>query len=160
HDEIPVEHPLHGGNFDVIGVQARVALTDRLTFIADKSGYAWFRPGIGPDTDGFLNVAAGLRYLVIRDVPRQFLLSVGAQFEPQTGESRVFQNQKGGVLTGFTTAAKQFGCWHLVGTAGYQVPMDHDENSSFYYASVHLDRSFFGWLYPLFEVNWFHYDEG
>jgi hypothetical protein len=157
-NEIPTEHPLHGGDFQMIGAQARVALTDRLTFIADKSGYAWIHPGIGGETDGFLNVAAGLKYLIIRDVSTQFLWSVGAQFEPQTGEGRVFQNQGDGVLTGFTTVGKQFGCWHFLGTGGYQFPMERDQGSSFYYVSLHLDRQFFHFLYPLVEVNWFHYD--
>jgi hypothetical protein len=160
-DEIPSDHPLHGGNFQIIGVQARVALTDRLTFIADKSGYAWIHPGAGgSETDGFLNVAAGLKYLIIRDVPDQFLWSVGAQFEPQTGEGRVLQSQGDGVWTAFTTAGKQLGEWHVLGTFGYQFPADRSQNSSFYYASAHLDRQVCHFLYPLVEFNWFHYDHG
>jgi hypothetical protein len=160
-NNIPSGHPFHGGDFQVIGLQARVALTERLTFIADKDGYAWIHPGNTPETDGFLNVAAGLKYLIIRDPASQFLWSVGAQFEPQTGEGRVFQNQGDGVLTAFTTMGKQFGGnWHLLGTVGYQLPMEPAQNSSFFYTSLHLDRQFFHFLYPLFEVNWFHYDRG
>jgi hypothetical protein len=160
-DEIPSTHPLGGGSFQAIGVQARVALTDRLTFIADKDGYAWIHPGNGGEDDGFLNVAAGLKYLLVRDVPHQFLWSVGAQYEPQTGEGKVFQSQGDGVLSAWTTMGKQF-CdrWHVIGTAGYQFPMESSQNSSFYYTSVHLDRCFFNWLYPLAELNWFHYNQG
>ena len=159
-NNIPTDHPLHGGNFQIIGLQADVALTDRLTFIADKSGFAWFNPGTGPDTDGLMDVAAGLKYLIIRDVADQFLWSVGAQFEPRTGEARVYQSQGEGVFTGFTTAAKQLGnCWHLLGTAGYQFGLESNQSSSFYYASTHIDRQFFGWLYPLFEWNWYYYSE-
>jgi hypothetical protein len=160
-NEIPTGHPLQGGNFEVISLQARVALTERLTFIADKSGFAWIHPGGSPEEDGFLNVAAGLKYLLVRDVPSQFLWSVGAQFEPQTGEGRVFQNQGNGVLTAWTTMGKQFhDRWHLLGTAGYQFPLEGNDNSSFYYTSVHLDRRFFSWLYPLAELNWYHYNQG
>jgi hypothetical protein len=160
-DEIPTGHPLGGGNFEIIGVQARVALTDRLTFIADKSGYAWIHPGNAPEEDGFINVAAGLKYLIVRDVASQFLWSVGAQFEPQTGEGRVFQNQGDGVMSAWTTLCKQFGeRWHVLATVGYQFPFDASQNSAFYYTSVHLDRCFFHCLYPLAELNWFHYSQG
>ncbi len=160
-DEIPTGQALHGGNFEVVALQARVALTDRLTFLADQSGYTWIHPGNAAEEDGFLNVAAGLKYLLIRDVATQFLLSVGAQFEPQTGEGRVYQNQGDGVLSAWVTAGKQFADrWHLLSTSGYQFPIDPSQNSSFFYTSVHLDRRFFSWLYPLAELNWFHYDKG
>jgi hypothetical protein len=161
-NEIPTGRPLGGGNFQVIGLQARVALTERLTFIADKSGYAWIHPsGDFSDSEGFLNVAAGLRYLLVRDVASQFLWSVGAQFEPQTGSGQVYQNQGDGVMTAWTTMGKQFGDrWHLIGTVGYQFPIEGDQNSRFFYTSVHLDRRFCSCLYPLAELNWFHYSQG
>jgi hypothetical protein len=160
-NEIPTAHPLHGDNFEIIGLQARVALTDRLTFLFDKSGFAWIHPGNAPESDGFINVAAGLKYLLVRDVPGQFLWSVGAQFEPQTGEGRVYQNQGDGVMSAWTTMGKEFCCrWHLLTTVGYQFPVDGDQSSRFIYTSVHLDRRCFNFLYPLAELNWFHYTQG
>jgi len=160
-DSIPPDHPLRGGNFQVIGLQVRVALTDRLSLTVDKGVYAWIHPGSGPEQDGFINIAAGLKYLLVRDVENQFLWSAGFMYEPQTGEGSVFQNQGHGVMTAFTTAGKQLAdYYHVLGTFGYQFPLDSNQNSSFFYTSLHLDRQVCGWLYPLIELNWFHYAAG
>ncbi len=158
---IDPNHPFHGGNFQVVGLEFRVALTDRLTFLADKDGYAVLHLGDGSHTEGWLNINAGLRYLLIRDVEDQFLLSAGFTYEPRTGESAVFQGQGDGVLSVFTTAGKEFGeTTHFLGTFGYQFPFAEKSNSSFFYTSLHLDRQLMGWVYPLIELNWFHYASG
>ncbi len=160
-DWIPKDNPLNGGNFQAYGLQVRVALTDRLSFIADKDGYLAIHPGNGPEVSGYLNVAAGLKYAFIRDVENQFLVTGGLMFEPQTGESKAFQGQGSGLFTAFGIVGKEFGdCYHFIGNAGYQLPADRSQNSSFFYTSVHLDKQLYGWLYPLVEVNWFHWTEG
>lgn len=160
HNHIPGAHPLRGGDFQVYALQVRVALTERLTLIADKDGYATINPGAGPSTDGFLNLGIGLKYVFIRDVERQFLLAGGFMYEPQTGEADVFQGHGDGTFTFFLTSGKQLaGCWHLLGTVGYQVPVDSNANSSYYYTSLHLDRQM-GRFYPLVEMNWYHWVAG
>jgi len=158
---IPNEHPLQGGDFQAYGLQVRVALTDRLSFIADKDGYASIHPGVGPDRNGWLDIALGLKYALVRDVDRQLLVPAGVQFEPQTGEEKVFQGHGDGLFTVFTSAGKGF-CngFHVIANAGYQFPADSAENSSFFYSQLHLDRQLFGWIYPLVELNWFHYTAG
>ncbi len=160
-DWIPSEHPFGGGNFQVYGLQARVALTDRLSFIADKDGFATIHPGRGNNSDGWINIAAGLKYAFVRDVENQFLVVGGFQYEPQTGESKVFSGQGKGVFSVFGTAGKGF-CngVHLIGNAGYQFPVERSENSSYAFSQIHLDKQLCGWLYPLVEANWFHYTEG
>src|SRR5262245_13442662 len=62
---IPDEHPFQGGDLQAYGLQVRVALTERLSFIADKDGYACINPGNGPSQDGWLNIAAGLKYALV-----------------------------------------------------------------------------------------------
>jgi hypothetical protein len=158
---MPSNHPLfRGGNYQVAAVQARIALTERLSIIADKDGYGFIHPGgQSPlaNSDGWLNIAAGLKYVLIRDVENQFLLSAGFQYELNTGEGNVFQNHGDGVWTVFLTTGKEFNCdTHFVGTLGHSRATDPAENSSFLYANLHLDRRF-GKLYPLIEMNWFHY---
>src|SRR5262245_41459199 len=140
-DWIPSEHPFHGGDFQAYGLQVRVALTDRLSFIADKDGYASIHPGNGPDRNGWLDIALGLKYALIRDPERQLLVTTGFQFEPQTGEEKVFQGHGDGLFTVFTSAGKGF-CngFHVIANAGYQFPADSAENSSFFYSQLHLDR--------------------
>lgn len=160
-DWIPNEHPFQGGDFQAYGMQVRVALTDRLSFIADKDGYATIHPGVGPNSDGWLNIAAGFKYALIRDVDRQLLVTAGLQFEPQTGETAVFQGHGDGIFTVFTSTGKGF-CngIHVIANAGYQFPADSAENSSFFYSQLHVDKQLFGCIYPLAELNWFHYTAG
>ncbi len=158
---IPEEHPLNGGEAQIYALQLRLALTERLTLIADRDGIATLSPGALPSETGLLNIGVGLRYLFIRDVENQFLLSGGVMWEPQTGYGNVFQSHGDGTITIFGTAAKEFGCYnHGILNVGYQLPIDRVDNSSFFYTSLHLDRQICGWIYPLVELNWFHYTDG
>jgi hypothetical protein len=161
HNEIPTEHPFAGGNFQVYALQVRVALTERLALIADKDGYIALNPDGAENTNGWLNLAAGLKYTLLRDVEHQRLAAAGFMYEPQSGDSDVFQGQGDGLFTVFGTFGQQIGdCNHFLANLGYQFPVDTAENSSFYYVSLHLDRQLFGWVYPLVELNWFHWVQG
>src|SRR5262249_28175290 len=87
-----------------------------------------------------------------------FLVTLGFQYEAPTGSPRVFQGEGDGVITVFGTAGKEFAeNMHVLATVGYQFPADRPDNSSFVYTSLHLDYGIGGWLYPLAELNWFHY---
>ena len=160
-DIIDPKNALGGGNFQAIAAQADLALSDRLSVIADKDGYAWINPGAVPSSHGFLNIAAGLKYALIRDVENQFIVSGGFMYEPPTGQGEVFQGSGDGTLTFFVCGGKEFQeRTHLLGTVGYQVPLDANANSSFYYTSLHVDYQLLPRLYPLVEMNWFHYVAG
>jgi hypothetical protein len=160
-NEIDPANPLGSGSFQVYAMQLRLALTDRLSLIADKDGIASISPNGGPNQSGFLNLAAGLKYNIIRDVENQFLLSGGLMFEPTTGEGKVFQNIGDGLFTAFLSAGKEINTYnHVIANFGYQFPVDRSQNSSFFYTSLHVDRQMFGWLYPLAEANWFHWVSG
>ena len=158
---VPSDHPLlPSDSAQVYAAQIHVALSERLTFIADKDGYAAIgRPGVA--TDGWLNVAAGLRYLLVRDVENQFLVSASTMYELQSGEASVFQSHGSGLLTLFGTVGKEFAeKYHFIGNVGHVFPVDRTQNSGFFYSSLHLDRAMFDWLYALVEFNWFHYTSG
>lgn len=160
-NHIPTGNPLGSGDFQVYAFQVRVALSDRLSFIADKDGYALIKAKNLGQKNGFLNIAAGFKYAFVRDVESQTLFNAGFMFEPQTGEADAFSSNGDGLFTVFGTYGKEFGkCNHLLLNAGYQFPVDSAENSSYYYAQVHLDRQVFGWLYPLVELNWIHHTQG
>jgi hypothetical protein len=160
-DYIPSDHPFGGGDFQVYGLEARVALTERLTFIADKDGIASIHAHNMRSETGLLNIAVGAKYVLIRDVEDQFLVTTGLMYEPPNGEAKVFQGQGSGVFTTFLSTGKEFAeVYHFLGNFGYQFPADTNQNSSFFYSQVHLDRQVAGWLYPLVEFNWFHYTQG
>jgi hypothetical protein len=160
-NDIPDNHPLGGGDIQVFGMQANLALTERLSIIADKDGFANVQPGAAPGTTGLVNIAAGLKYAFIRDVENQFLLSGVLMFEPPTGEEEVFSGIGAGVFSTSVTAGKEVACdWHVLNTFGYQFPANARDNSSFLYNSFHIDRRLWGCVYPLAELNWFHYTAG
>src|SRR5262245_3053805 len=60
-DYIPSEHPFGGGDFQVYGLQVRAALTERLSFIADKDGILSIHPHNARSQNGWLNIAVGLK---------------------------------------------------------------------------------------------------
>lgn len=152
---------LRGGDFQVYAAQVRVAITDRLTFIADKDGLATINlPGAQSQT-GFLDLAAGLKYTLYRDVENQALGTIGFLYEAPTGEANVFQNHGSGVVTVFGVYGQEFGDkWHLVLNQAFQFGLDSKQNSSFFFTQVHIDKQLFGWLYPLAELNWYQYVNG
>jgi hypothetical protein len=159
-NQIDPGNPLGAGDFQVAAMELRFALTERLTLVADKDGYAWIHAANAPEQHGWLNINLGLKYTLVRDVENQFLVAVGGTWEPQTGEGRVFQNIGTGIFTVFGVVGKEFGqCNHVLFNAGYQFPADPNQNSSFFYSQLHLDRQMLGWLYPLVELNWFHYTD-
>lgn len=160
-NNFPGSHPFGGGNAQVYAMQVNVALTERLAFIADKDGYIVSYPKNTPSFDGWANIAAGLKYTLIRNVERQFVLAVGLMYEIPTGSSNAFQGTGSGIYSPFVTYAKQFGeHTHFMATHGLSVPGDQNRNSTFFYHSWHLDREMWGWFYPLVEMNLFHYTAG
>lgn len=161
-NKIDPQHPFGSGDFQAYGLQLRLALTERLTLIADKDGYAVINPEKGSgQREGWLDLAAGLKYAFIRDVENQFLLTGGFMYEIPSGSGEVFQDHGDGIFTFFASTGKEFDSdTHWLNTVGYHVPVDGDANSSMIYWSTHLDRQYFGWLYPLIEANWYHYVSG
>lgn len=136
-------------------LQTRVALTKRWQVFMDKNGYSFIDPDNAPGVDGWNNLAFGAKYVLIRDVEHQRLLSASVQFEIPTGEADVFQRPSDGSLTGILTFGQEFWCfWHVLGNAGVRAPMSN-EGSTLLFTQLHLDRELSGWLYPLVEFNYY-----
>lgn len=145
-------------SFQVYAGQVNLALTERLSFIAQKDGYAVVNRG--PLGDGFLNVAAGLKYAFIRRPEDQLIVSGGLLYELPTGEAAVFQGYGAGILTPFISAGKGWGKFHSISNFGYSAGLDQNQNSSFLYLSQHFDYQLTKWFYPVAELNWFRYTNG
>ena len=160
-NNFPGSTPIGGGDAQIYAMQVNLAITDRLTFIADKDGYGVFRTTNLKPSNGWLDLAAGFKYTLIRDVENQFLFTVGIMYEMPSGAAQVFQRTGEGIFTPFITYGKQFADhWHFMGTHGYSFGVDPGANSSFFYHSLHLDREINGWFYPLVEMNFFQYTHG
>src|SRR5262245_5190246 len=60
HNSLPGKFLTGGGWIDAVAAELRIALTDRLGFIASKDGYVRSNfNGALPDVDGFANISAG-----------------------------------------------------------------------------------------------------
>lgn len=164
HHTVPTRAPLTGGHVNLIAAQLRAALTDRLSIIATKDGFFTFDGGVanllgGPATDGWADVAAGLKYNLFSDPCCQRLLSAGATFELPVGSTRALQGNGSGEFNLFLTGGTQVGDRsHLVSAAGWRLPTDRVEESQVTYWSTHFDTQLPDTcLYVFGETNWYHW---
>jgi len=147
------------GTYQVYALQLRLALTERLQLFADKDGIVRFSPNPGKSVTGLANIAAGAKYVFIRNVEDQFLFSGAVQYEAPTGYANIFQNQGSGLLGVYGIFAKQFGdSVHLSGQFGENIAMQNQQNG-YFYTHLHVDKRF-GKFVPFFEANWFYYNQG
>lgn len=145
-----------GGDVQLYALQVRAALTDRLSIVAAKDGYAVSsNPLID---DGWADVQAGLKYNLYRDPCCQRLLSVGFGYEAPAGSTRTLQGRGDGQLHFYLTGGTEFAPdWHWVSNTGFRHSIDQDVNSSMFYWSNHVDRRICGGLYGLVEANWYRW---
>ncbi|MBL8850339.1 MAG: hypothetical protein JNG89_11730 [Planctomycetaceae bacterium] len=159
---IPNSNPaFSGGDAQYFAVQARVALTERLSFIANKDGYIWMNsdnPAVIPDDEGWADIAAGLKYNVIRNPSLPLIASVGGTFEVPCGSGGVFQGSGDGEFHLFGTAgAGLTDRSHWLSATGFRLPTNTSQRSQMWYWSNHVDYEVIDTWYGLVELNWFHW---
>lgn len=144
------------GDVDVIAVQLRAAINDRLSIIATKDGYATStNPLID---DGWADVSAGLKYNLFKDPASQRILSGGLVFELPVGSQRTLQGNGDGLFNLFVSGGAQIGCYHWISSSGFLLPTDSSAESQIWFWSNHFDRRIgCSNLYLLAEINWYHY---
>lgn len=161
HNEVPDELLTDGGEIDVIACEVRIALTERLGFIASKDGYADVELDkvLTDDEDGFVNISFGLKYAVFSDPAREAIFTVGVEYEPPTGRLEVsgvrLQGKGSGLLDIFASGAIALGPVGLQAGGGVNVAMDTDFNSSMVHYSMQIDCEIGKGLYPLIAFNGF-----
>jgi len=162
-----IEHnlpPLAGGaipgsDLQVLAMQARVALSENLSFIATKDGFIWASPN-APLDDGWADVAAGLKYNLWKDVECLQILSIGATFELPVGSPQALQGNGSGEFNLFASYGSLLWdcCSHFMTTAGFRLPADRQDENQVFYWSAHIDRQLSGTcLYGFVEGSWFHW---
>jgi hypothetical protein len=151
----PEGHPW-GQNLDQSYLlQGRVALSKRWSAFIDKSGYTFLNRGPEGKVDGWNNLGIGAKYLLVRDVENQFLVSAAVQYEAPTGEASVYQRPSDGSITGVMTIGKELNCfWHVLGNFGVRAPLSN-ESSTLFFSQLHVDYEVAGWLHPLVELNYY-----
>jgi hypothetical protein len=155
---IPDDFLTDGGTVNAVALQGRLAVTDRLGIIATTDGWADldFEAGL-PDTDGFLDLAAGAKYAVISDPAAGEIVTVGARYTAPVGNVETggidLTGSGSGYLDAFVTGAKLYDSGtQLQGSIGFNWGID-DENWSFIHAHAHADHEVLPGLFPLVEAN-------
>jgi hypothetical protein len=156
--ELPDDFITGGGSIDVYALELRLALTDRLGFIASKDGYADIEfDGVLPDESGWANISAGLKYALIDDPANQTIVTAGVEYEMPIGTLETagidLQGDGDGFVDFFLTGAR---AWHKVGlqgSIGYNLALDDDRNSSVLHYSAHIDYELAPNFFPIAEIN-------
>ena len=144
-----------GGFVNVYALQLRYAVNDRLAIIATKDGYIdTHTPGIG-NRNGWADLAAGLKYALIKDDAHDFQLTPGFTFTLPTGNEKVFQGNGKGQGNIFVSAVKGFGNLHFTANVGGNIPLDMSKNTAALHYSGMLDYWVCRWFTPFVSLNAF-----
>lgn len=157
--EIPDHSVLMGGEVWVAALQARLAITDRLAFIATKDGYIWTKPdnpALKHD-DGFANIAAGFKYALIDDRENNFIVTPRLVIEVPVGQDNVYMGYGDGIAVTSVSAGYQVAGVNILGDFGFQVPFNRNKQSTSMLYHLHLSYPIFEYFVPLVELNGWHY---
>lgn len=145
-----------GGDIQLLAVQLRAALTDRLSIVASKDGYATSSNAL--IADGWADFAMGLKYNLLADAQQQRLLSTGFHYELPVGTPRTLQGNGDGEFHLYLTGGTEiFDYGHWISASGFRLPSDPNTESSMWYWSNHLDYEVADGWYLLTEFNWFNW---
>lgn len=158
HYDLPSEFLTTGGTLDVTAVELRLALTERLGFIASKDGYAVADfDAVLPDDNGFANISLGFKYALLSRPKDQAIFTVGVEYEPPTGNVKTagidLQGGGDGFIDFFLTGAKAWDRFGLQGSFGYNHAIDGDHDNASVHYSLHADYELFPNFFPVVELN-------
>ena len=168
YQQIPGRQPdMQGGNIWFFGTQARLAVTDRLSFVFSKLGGLSVNPGSGsvfPGQTGFSELWLGPKYTFIRNEEAARVMAGGLQFQIPVGNKDVFQDTGSLSLVPYLSYAESFfrdwsvGSVNAMVNTGWAVSVNR-LRSDYYYLSGHVDLDVGNChrFYPLMEMNWIMY---
>jgi hypothetical protein len=143
-----------GGQVQVMAVQLRYAVNDRLAIISTKDGYIEFQPDHTlAHHYGFADVAAGLKYALISDPDAQLIVTPGFTIILPTGSTDVYQGYGGAEWNIFLSAEKGFNNFHITGNAGFRLPDNFAEQTAQLHYSLQLDYYANQYFIPFFAAN-------
>ncbi len=155
--------PLRGGDLNVWAAQIRVALSDRLAFLATKDGWSDLDAGLLPSASGWNDFAIGLKYACIVDEASQFIMTGGIRWELHNGDPDVLQGGDAGdnELSPFVSFAKGWGRYNFMGNLTGRLPMDHNDGNYIVSWDLHVDieiaPDILPGFFPLLEIHALHY---
>jgi hypothetical protein len=156
---MPNDSAFAGGDYQLVALQIRYAINERLAFIATKDGFIDFNPANSPDDEGLADVAAGVKYAFIDDPEAGLLVTGGLTLELPWGDKDVFQGNGDGLLRPFVSFGQDLGRWNVLGSAAISLPMDSAEEVQSYDLHLHADFEVSPTFRPLVELNMISYTD-
>jgi hypothetical protein len=148
----------------IYGPAISVALTERFCVGANQGGYAFINIDriqgprgreFGGTREGWVNLGGFAQYTLIQDVENQFVATAGVRLIVPSGSYEIFQGRGPTQMAPYLTLGKELGNTHCLMTSGFQFPLQSGNRElEIFYLNAHIDHEFFGWVYPLVEVNW------
>jgi hypothetical protein len=146
-----------GGEAWILAVQARLAITDKLAFIATKDGYTWFDGTAIGSPDGFWDLSLGLKYAFLENREDKYILSGSLRFDVPAGQKKVLSgNGKGVIIPGI------HGAWgmeklHFIGDLGFRIPFSSSQESTSMFYNLAASYNVHEHLIPILELNGLHW---
>jgi hypothetical protein len=155
--DFPTDSVFQGGEAWVAAVQARVAITDRLAFIATKDGYTWLRPdsdSLISSDQGFFDITAGFKYAAIVRPEDRFILTPAIRIDIPVGNDQVFSGNGDGVIIPSISSALGLGAVNFIANVGLRQPLSTNKESTSIFYNLHADAGeVIGPVVPFLEVN-------
>jgi hypothetical protein len=159
--------PYHGGDIEYFGLQARAAITERLSFIITKLGWTWQEvhepAGDFESHSGFSELQLGAKYTFLRNENWGTVGAFGLTFEAPVGDKNVFQNTGTLSVRPYLSLAQNFckssyGAFNFMTTIAGSFALDN-KRTDYIYTGLHLDYDVANLhkIYPLMELNWTYY---
>jgi hypothetical protein len=147
-----------GGDINFLGLQASVAITDRLSLIMNKFGIIWNDPKNIERHSGVSEIWLTPQFTFWRGDRTGTIAATGVVFQIPSGPAKVFQDTGTLSVVPYITVGQNF-CkdFNALATFGYALGDSH--RTEYFYNSYHLDWDIGGLhkIYPLIELNWFAY---
>ena len=160
HHDFPNGSQLGGGDVNVYAAQIRLALTERLAFIATKDGWSDMNARILPGGDGWNDFAIGAKYVFIADRENDFALTGGMRWTWDNGDREVL-NGFTQELSPFVSVAKGWDKFHFIGDVTGRLPTDSNDGNYILQWDLHFDYEVAPQVLPgfapIFEVHGLHY---
>jgi len=156
-----------GNNNFYADLQARVALTQNISLVINRLGWASQDPaiavpGIG-NGSGFSEVNLGPKFTFLRNESSKTIAALGLNFILPVGTANANQNTGDLSLAPYFSIAQnfgqsQYGSFNFMNTTGYSYSTDK-VRTDFVYSSFHVDYDIGDshTFYPLVELNWTYY---
>lgn len=161
---------LQGGNVNYLGMQARVAITERISMVFNKFGWISLNPTDKEDgfnsALSFSEIWLGPKWTFLRDEQHNLVAAAGLIFEIPAGPQRAFQNTGSLSLTPYASVAynfgrSSFGSFDVMSNLNWNISTS-SARSNFLNLSAQLDYDVLNWhrFYPMFNFNWNIYTKG